>query len=174
MRKIIFVMVVLSLGTTCLNAQTAWMDGQDLSLNYDRGRGVSNWQEHYDLGAKGDANMAAGYIRDRAANLKSQLSRASYSRLYADITYLIASYGIKSAGWLNGSDSRAPSDDPNRALLNWEAHQNYVLSYPGGYETASKLFFDRLTALKGILSKEEYARCYADCSILLLNFSRMK
>ncbi len=61
----------------------------------------------------------------------------------------------------------------SRRRTNWEAHQDYVLKTPG-YETASKLFFDGLRAFQKSLSKEEYARCYADCSIMILNYSRMK
>jgi carbon monoxide dehydrogenase subunit G len=64
-------------------------------------------------------------------------------------------------------------DDGNRGLLNWDAHRDYVLK-SAGYDMAAKLIAERLNRLKEKLSKEEFARCYADCSILILNFSRMR
>ncbi len=65
------------------------------------------------------------------------------------------------------------SDDPNHALLNWDAHQNHVLK-SSGYDDAHKLIFDRLTDLGKSMSKDNYARLNVDCSVLLVNYLRMK
>jgi hypothetical protein len=166
-------LIVLLLSSVSVMAQTPWIDGQDTSVP-DRGRGVSDWNAHYQYGATtGDVSLIPGYVRDRVLDLKGRLSRPTYSRLYADLTYLIASYGLRSAGWVNGGDAAAPPDDGNRGLLNWDAHRDYVLKSVG-YDVAGKLIFERLNSLQGTLGKEEFARCYADCSILILNFSRMK
>jgi len=170
MKKLVLIASLLfSMG---VQAQTTWVDGQDTKMTSDQGRGVTNWKDHYQYSMNSSA-QTSGFLKDRMNTLKGSLSRATYARLYADITYLIASYGLSKASWVNGADPAAPANDPNRALLNWTAHHDYVLK-TAGYENASTLVMDRMNALGKVLSKEDYARLYADCSILLVNFSRMK
>ncbi len=170
MKKIIVSIVLLY--AFHANAQTNWLDGQDSKLPSDPGRGVSNWKDHFQA-ANADNSKVSTYLKDRMITLKAGLARETYSRLYADITYLMASYGLASANWVNGSDPAAPANDPNRGLMNWTAHYDYVLK-TAGYDNAAVLVFDRMNALTKSLPKEQLARLYADCSILILNYSRMR
>jgi hypothetical protein len=166
------IVTVLILVAFQVNAQTNWLDGQDSKFPSDPGRGVSNWMDHYQSANINISNVSS-YLRDRMKTLRSGLARDTYSRLYADITYLMASYGLASAGWVNRSDAAAPPNDPNRALMNWSAHYDYVLK-TAGYDNAAVLVFDRMNVLTKSLPKEQLARLYADCSILILNYSRMR
>jgi hypothetical protein len=168
-----FVMVLLALGSLDLCAQTPWVDGYDANAPAnDAGRGTTDWRAHYQW-AIGNGPLAAGLVKDRVTALKGAMTRGTYARMYADLTYWIASYGIKYAGWVNGSDAAAPPDDGNRGLFNWDAHYNYVMN-TGGYDTANKLIGDRLATLSHAISPDDYARLYADCSVLIVNYSRMR
>lgn len=172
--KTITLSLLFLLMAVCTNAQTPsspWLDGYNDSLKTDPGRGKTDWTAHHQF-AKVSSQAVPAILKDRMLALKKIHSKTTYGRLYADITYLIASYGLKSAKWVNGADPKAPVNDPNRALLNWNAHNDYVVKSPG-YDAAAQLISDRMNSLLAGLAPEEFARLYADCSILLINFSRM-
>ena len=137
----------------------------------DPGRGISSWQAHFDYVDKGTGVANAHeLISARMVALKSCIDKPTYARLYADLSVLIARVGRDRANWKDGMDPTAPTDDPGRGISAWAKHNNHVLTGPG-YGDVHRLVGNRLQALR-TLAKAEYARVYADASVLLAKFAR--
>jgi len=152
-----------------------WLDGQDpAGPSNDRGRGVSDWTQHYGYVANGSGPTSAyTLISGRMKALKECLVKEKYATLYADLSTLVGFYGRASAGWVDGSDGNAPADDTGRGTRDWSAHYSYVVEGQG-YGTADRLVGDRFNTLSQKLSKSQYAHLYADTSVLMANFARMR
>lgn len=73
--------------------------------------------------------------------------------------------------WADGGDPTAPPNDGGRGVSDWSAHQNHVLAGVG-LTNAHTLVAARLATLKGCLTTEEYARLYADLSLLIGAYGR--
>lgn len=139
-------------------------------LNYNL---TKDWRMHFDYVASGKGiTDAHRLIGERFASLRDCLPREAYARLYADVSILIASVGRQSAGWLNAMDAAAPPEDPGRGISRWQPHYDYVASGPG-MVTANRFVSERLGVLGQKLSRDGYARLYADTSIILANYARM-
>ena len=151
-----------------------WVDGMEPAAPADDpGRGVSDWFAHqgYVLSGPGQTT-AAGLVGARLTALRGCLSKEQFARIYADLSLLIGAYGRSHAGWVNAMDPAAPADDPGRGIAAWQAHADHVLKGPG-LTTAPKFVPDRLRTLSGKVSKEVYARIYADVSIFVANYARI-
>lgn len=168
---------VLLATTTADSAAAAgacsWADAQDPNgPKDDPGRGVSDWKAHQAFALKGtNATLAPKLVNARLLALKGCLDKESYARAYADVSILIASYGRAGAGWVDGADASAPADDGGRGVAKWKAHYDYALGLGAG--NAHKLVGDRLTTLAGKLKKDDFARAYADVSIVIANLARL-
>jgi len=71
-------------------AGLGWRDGQDGSVAGDSGRGVSNWQTHYDHAASFGGGDAPGLMRSRMIVLDAGLPLDVAAQLYADLSVAIA------------------------------------------------------------------------------------
>lgn len=150
-----------------------WADGQDpTGPKDDQGRGVSDWKAHRAFVLNpANAPIAPKLVNARLAALKGCLDKESYARVYADVSILVASYGRASAGWVDGADASAPADDGGRGVAKWRAHYDYALGV--GAANANKLVGDRFQSLLGKLKRDDFARLYADVSIVLANLARL-
>ena len=70
------------------------------------------------------------YLAQRFGAMRSMLSTEEFARLYANLSVLLATYGSQ-IGWVNGGDARARPGDPNRGLLNPQAHYDHVINGGG-------------------------------------------
>ena len=89
------------------------------------------------------------------------------------VSALVASpvLAVERCVWADGGDPTAPPNDGGRGVGDWSAHQGYVLNGPG-VATASGLVAARLATLKGCLTTDEFARLYADLSLLIGAYGR--
>lgn len=71
-----------------------WIDGMDGRGGADPGRGVRNWQAHFEHVASGrGVDSVHDIVAARLENLRNVLPLAVYARLYADVSVLLARYG---------------------------------------------------------------------------------
>ena len=171
---IIIILVSLSLigSSTCQAQGCGWKDTMDpVAAPNDPGRGLSNWKIHYDhVMIQSGLNNADKLVANRLQALSFCLPNDNYARLYADLSVLIANVGDKEAGWQNAMDTSAPSQDPGRGLLDWQIHYKHCLG--PGRNTVYELVGVRLSTLKSAISKEAYAKLYADASVLIAKYGR--
>lgn len=64
-------------------------------------------------------------------------------------------------GWIEGNDSRAPSD-PGRGVVDWRQHFAAGRANPAN---VPEWVGSRFDTLRGCMSTESYARLYADASV---------
>lgn len=146
-----------------------WVDGSDASVPDDGGRGVADWKAHFGAGTTSPTRVA-GWIGSRIATLQGCLAKDDQARLYADVSVLIAHYGRKGAGWIDGGDPSLPTDG-GRGVSDWRAHQAWALT--AGTAPMMRPFIEgRLSALLGKLPKDGFAHLYADLSILIAIYGR--
>lgn len=172
---IIILVSLLLIGSSICQAQAqgcGWKDTMDsAAASNDPGRGLSNWKIHYDhVMIQAGLNDVDKLIANRLQTLSLCLSNDSYARLYADLSVLIAEVGDKKAGWQNAMDASAPSQDPGRGLLDWQIHYKHCLG--SGRNNVYVLVGVRLSTLKSAISKEAYAKLYADASVLIAKYGR--
>ena len=75
-------------------AYAGWRDGQDPFYGSDPGRGVTVWVDHYNhVKNNGNATVSTT-VTNRLNSLSNRLSRNVYARLYADISVIVARYGV--------------------------------------------------------------------------------
>jgi hypothetical protein len=144
-----------------------WIDGSDPAAPGDPGRGVSDWQAHFNAGTTSAANVP-DWIASRFATLQSCLSPHDYARLYADASVMIAHRGRQLSAWLDGSDQREPGD-PGRGVSDWHAHFEAGKANGGNVVGWVR---GRLVHLQRHLPPDAYAHMYADLSILIANYAR--
>jgi hypothetical protein len=145
-----------------------WIDGTDTSAGNDPGRGSTDRQVHFDHVAKfNKGDTVPALVEARLSNLRSCLSNEQFANLYADLSVMIASAALASAGckWVNGDDPNA-GNDPGRGKTERQVHFDHVAKLNQGASVPS-LVKDRLANLRGCLSNEKYAGLYADLSVLI-------
>jgi hypothetical protein len=99
MKKCLLFLSLLMLLATVGHAQCSWVDGFDALSPTDPGRGITDWNAHYNYAlAATDLGPSAGFVGARMANLKICLPQARYAALYASLSLKIARYGINFAG----------------------------------------------------------------------------
>jgi hypothetical protein len=147
-----------------------WRDAADSNAPGDEGRGIRNWQAHFQYangGGSASANVPA-FIGNRMAILRACLSREAYGTLYALVSVRIGATGRAQAGWIDGVDSRA-GDDPGRGISDAGQHAGYVIR-GAGIDQAHKFVIARLAGLREQIPTESYARLYADLSVLIASY----
>lgn len=152
--------------TSPQSAGCGWVDGMDPRAGADPGRGLTNRQTHFDHVSQGPGfNDVHDFVANRMLTLRECLPRDSYARLYAALSVHIAGVGRQSAGWIDGMDSGA-GNDPGRGLSNAAAHANHVNS-GSGMSNAHSYVAARMQALRGVLSRQDYAALYANLSVMI-------
>ena len=72
-----------------------WIDGSDPNGGDDSGRGITDFQPHYDHVAKyNSSNNVPDLVESRLINLRNCLSKDKYAKLYANLSFLIAKTGL--------------------------------------------------------------------------------
>lgn len=128
----------------------------------------SAWKKYYD---KAFADQTAGddlinELGVRVSKIANNLSATDRAKVYADCSVILAKYGREKCNWLDGQDSTRTDGDPGRGVSKWHDHYDYMRRQPPEPMFAS-LMKSRLADLKTNLSKEDFARVYADlCSTL--------
>ncbi|MCZ7684599.1 MAG: hypothetical protein M5U28_39840 [Sandaracinaceae bacterium] len=156
-------------------AQCDWTDGMDSRApRNDPGRGISDWTQHQAYASSNERSAATvpDLIAARFDALRACSSAQVYAQLYADASVLIAHYGRAHAAWVDAMDARAPSDDPGRGVAAHGAHREYASGAAAA--NVSRLVRRRLSDLRAALPPAMFARLYADVSILLANYARMR
>ncbi len=149
-----------------------WIDGQDGSLSSDGGRGVTRWEDHL-LYARNTHDLAscANFVGDRLTTLTSCLDKNDYAKVYADVSVKIAEYGDAYANWKNSLSNALPNDG-GCGYKDWNAHLDYVKI--NGVGNAAALVKNRMSVLSGILTLDNYAKLYADVSVIIAKYGTGK
>jgi hypothetical protein len=149
-------------------AQCGWVNGMDDSQTNDPGRGIQEWQTHYDniMLYKGLKN-AHSFVGDRFTTLKYCLSKEKYADLYADVSIVIAGYGSQYARWIDGQDPNYEYD-PGRGIKTRSIHYDHVIV--NGTENIEMYIMNRMVTLVNFLPIETYAKLYADVSVIIAKY----
>lgn len=102
---------------------------------------------------------------DKIAEEKSTTDRA---RAYADCSVALAKYGRDNCNWLDGFDSTRNGilPDIGRGVSEWHEHYAYMRRQPPK-PMFGKLVESRMSDLEKGLTRDQFARAYADISIIL-------
>lgn len=166
MKKTVYILLCCLISLSVANAQCNWTNGSDATLTSDQGRGITDWNAHYNYAATAaDVSIIPTYIGDRMAAVKTCLSRESYAALYASLSIRMATAGIQFAGWTNSTANSLPND-AGCGYLDSAAHYGYVMT-DIGYTNVNELLKNRMVVLQTAMSKDEYAKLYADVSITI-------
>lgn len=162
----IYILFCFLITLSAANAQCNWINGSDAALTSDQGRGTTDWNAHYNYAATtNDVSIIPTFIGDRMTAIKTCLSRENYAALYASLSIRIATAGIQFAGWTNSTSNSLPND-AGCGYLDSAAHYGYVMS-DVGYANVSELLKNRMFVLQTAMSKDEYAKLYADVSVAI-------
>jgi hypothetical protein len=146
-----------------------WINDYDPNGGEDTGRGITDWQIHYNYLINYNAgDKVPDGIKTRLTILLNCLSKEKYAKLYADLSVLTAKAGTdttSTCNWIDGYDSNA-GEDTGRGITDWQTHYNYLINYNAGDKVPDGIK-TRLTILLNCLSKEKYAKLYADLSVLI-------
>jgi hypothetical protein len=125
-----------------------WTDGQDPDgPSNDSGRGISSWQDHQQFASLDPAFVSIpNMIEARLHAIQNATTEATYAKLYADVSVVLAAFGRRESRWLDGSDPNAPKSDPGRGISSWQAHYAHA-SDPQKAESSPALVRNRLTTL---------------------------
>ena len=78
MKKTVYILLCCLISLSVANAQCNWTNGSDATLTSDQGRGITDWNAHYNYAATAaDVSIIPTYIGDRMAAVKTCLSRES-------------------------------------------------------------------------------------------------
>lgn len=147
-----------------------WRDGMDSAApSDDPGRGILSAGPHLEYANSGARGQAPRLFARRMASLRGCLGREGYARVYADVSAKLGHVGRSMAGWVDGMDGAAPSDDPGRGLSNWRTHFDHVNSGPGE-STVAALVERRLAALQSKIGGSAFANLYAELSMTLARY----
>jgi len=102
---------------------------------------------------------------DKIAEEKSTTDRA---RAYADCSVALAKYGRDNCNWLDGMDSTRNGIYPDigRGVSEWHEHYAYMRRQPPK-PMFGKLVESRMSDLEKGLTRDQFARAYADVSVIL-------
>ncbi|MBK7151278.1 MAG: hypothetical protein IPI43_34265 [Sandaracinaceae bacterium] len=155
---------------TVASANCGWIDGGDQRAPADPGRGVNDWRQHFTAGQANAANVPE-WVGSRFDTLRGCMSRENFARLYADASLRIARAGAQ-AGWVKCPDRAAPPNDGGRGIRTFRPHYDHALD-AGRAAGVSAFIRQRLADLRTRISADEYARLYADLSILTVHYAGM-
>jgi hypothetical protein len=81
-------------------SQAGWLDGMDPAAPADDpGRGLSNWQTHFDYVNSGPGETTIpGLLERRLATLQSRIGVGAFANLYAELSVTLARYGVSGGG----------------------------------------------------------------------------
>lgn len=145
-----------------------WINGQDNTQPADPGRGVTDWNAHYNaVKTYGNSNVAEG-VKNRMKALATCLVLNNYAKLYADVSVKIADYGVAFAKWRNDPNNTVIPGDPGCGLKDWNAHFNHVNT--NGYGNTPDLVGKRMAQLSATISTENFAKLYADVSVIIATY----
>lgn len=177
----ILIITLLGIFTTCLapvyaqkpvTGKCGWLNLMDNTLPSDPGRGITNWDTHYNH-AKTTADLngtTAVFIGNRLRTLSGCLDLNTYATLYANISVKIANYGVSFAKWTNDLNNTVlGSGDVGCGYKDWNAHFNHVEN--NGYAPVPGLIEKRMSLLLKTISLENYAKLYADVSVEIATFA---
>ena len=102
----------------------------------------------------------------KIGKIAEEKSTTDNARSYADCSVILAKYGRDNCNWLDGQDSTATDGDPGRGVSEWHDHYAYMRRHPPKL-MFGKLVESRMVELEKILKREQFARVYADISIIL-------
>lgn len=74
--------------------RVGWLDGHDGRIGKDSGRGISNWQAHYDHAARTGEPEVGRLFTDRLNAIYPAVPRETAAQLYGELSVLIARYGV--------------------------------------------------------------------------------
>lgn len=158
--SILFFLLITFLGFG-VKAQCNWVNGQDASISDDNGRGILDWNAHYNYALNAPELLSSSvYIGNRVAALKTCLSQEMFASTYASVSLIIARYGIQYGGWTNSPDNAIPGC----GILDSMDHYSYAL---GGNNNMDDLTRQKMKYLAENIDKEVYAKLYADVSVTL-------
>ena len=161
MKNLILFFLLFSFSGFAMHAQCNWVNGSDPSLADDNGRGITDWNAHYQY-AMNTADLApsVNYIGNRMTTLETCLPLETYAAYAASISVTIAKCGIQYGGWTNSPDNAIPGS----GLLDSAEHYNYAI---GGNNNVDDLTRQKMQFLSQNIDKEVYAKLYADVSVVL-------
>jgi hypothetical protein len=128
------------------------------------------WKKYYDY--VNDAQISGKDLTadvllkiDKIAEEKSTTDRA---RAYADCSVALAKYGRDHCNWLDGWDStrNGIDDDIGRGVSEWHEHYAYMRRQPPK-PMFGKIVESRMSELEKGLTRDQFARAYADVSVIL-------
>ncbi len=161
MKNSILFSLLLFFSGFVVNAQCNWVNGADLSLADDNGRGITDWNAHYQYAMNvADLAPSVNYIGNRMTTLESCLPLETYAAYAASISVTIAKCGIQYGGWTNSPDNAIPGC----GLLDSAEHYSYAI---GGNNNIDDLTRQKMQFLSQNIDKEVYAKLYADVSVVL-------
>jgi hypothetical protein len=167
MKKGMLIILAVMLFGLVGKAQCGWKNGQDSSNPSDPGRGITNWQDHYNWGKNaGDLSPSLNFVKVRLNALLNCMNNNQYAKLYADLSMKIADYGINYSNWTN-SGNNTLTNDGGCGLKDWNAHNNWAKTNGAN---APGLVRNRLAALLNEISRDNYARLYADVSVIIAKY----
>lgn len=167
------IITVVAPGAPQPSSKCNWVDGQDPKGPVgDTGRGDSVWANHYNIVMNTPGTMdVSGYLASRMSALRQCLTKTNYAKVYADVSVVLAKYGRENCGWVDGQDPRGPFGDMGRGDSVWANHYNLIVNTPGAIDV-SGYFASRTSALRECLTKTDYAKTYADVSVILAKYGR--
>lgn len=126
--------------------QLGWLDGQETSIGYDAGRGVSNWHAHFAYAMNNNRRQTVPQlIQTRLQTILNYVSFDVMAKLYGNMSVTIASLGRQKLNWIDGPDQVL---DSGRGISSYSTHYNYVMIDGGGVNTPW-LISERLTTILG-------------------------
>jgi hypothetical protein len=93
------------------------------------------------------------------------------AKMYAYVSVKIADYGIKYSNWTNNVNNTL-ANDPGGGMKDWNALHNHVKT--NGYINCDNFVKNRMIVLSQKLARENYARLYADVSVIIAKYGIVK
>lgn len=161
MKNFLLFLLLFSFSGFSVNAQCNWVNGSDASIPDDNGRGVLDWNAHYNYALNVPELLSSSvYMGDRVTTLKGCLSQEMFASSFASVSLAIARCGIQYGGWTNSPDNAIPGC----GSLDSMDHYYYAI---GGNNNMGDLTRQKMKYLSENIDKEVYARLYADVSVTL-------
>lgn len=158
--------------STTGTGKCGWLNGQDNTQPADPGRGVTDWNAHYTaVKSSGSDNVAQG-IKNRMQTLGNCLDLNNYAKVFADVSVKIAEYGVSFANWTNDLNNTVLGNDVGCGSKDWNAHFNAVTIYGTG--AAADGIKNRLALLARTISVDNFAKLYADISVIIATYGTTK
>jgi len=161
MKNFLLLILLCTFSGFAVNAQCNWINGSDASIPDDNGRGILDWNAHYNYALNAPELLSSSvYVGNRVTNLKNCLSQEMFASSFASVSLMIARCGIQYAGWVNSPDNAIPGC----GILDSMDHYSYAI---GGNNNMGDLSRQKMKYLSENIDKEVYARLYADVSVAL-------